>query len=152
MVGFRPYDHMTHMKSRWRDPRGSANKKRLTSGSFLLCLVTTKAKPHFFNGRSPGSNLWRYVSTICLAIWIVGISPYIGLKNRPYMGGTSNQSVPVAWPLIYVGILAPHNYDEIPDAQPMVLEYFYTYKTVPYFGGDFFGKFAWSIWEYGEIY
>ena len=26
--------------------------------------------------------------------FFVGIFPYIGLKNRPYMVGTSNQSVP----------------------------------------------------------
>jgi hypothetical protein len=31
--------------------------------------------------------------------YFVGIFPYIVLKNRPYMVGTSNQSVPVAWPL-----------------------------------------------------
>ena len=33
--------------------------------------------------------------------YFVGIFPYIGLKNRPniYGIGTSNQSVPVAWPL-----------------------------------------------------
>ena len=38
------------------------------------------------NGRSPGSDWWRYESTIFLAIWIAGISPEIsiGLKNRPY--------------------------------------------------------------------
>ena len=28
-----------------------------------------------------------------------GISPYIAQKHGPYMVGTSNQSVPVAWPL-----------------------------------------------------
>ena len=32
--------------------------------------------------------------TICLAIWIVGIFPYIGLTQALYMVGTSNQSVP----------------------------------------------------------
>ena len=33
--------------------------------------------------------------------YFVGICPYIGLKNRPHIYGigTSNQSVPVAWPL-----------------------------------------------------
>ena len=43
-----------------------------------------------------GSNRWRSVSTICLAIFSGDIPWNLGLKNRPniYGIGTSNQSVP----------------------------------------------------------
>ena len=37
-----------------------------------------------FNGRSPGSNWWSYVSTIFLAIFWGSIPWNLALKNRPY--------------------------------------------------------------------
>ena len=55
-----------------------------------------------FNGNKTGSNRWRYVSTIFLAIFWGNIPWNFGLKNRPniYGIGTSNQSVLFQWPLI----------------------------------------------------
>ena len=49
-----------------------------------------------------GSNRWRYVSTIFLAIFCWDIPANIGLKKGPkiYGIGTSNPSVPESWPLI----------------------------------------------------
>ena len=64
------------------------------------------------NGRSSGPNLWRYVSTIFLAIFWGDIPWNLGLGNRPYiwsMVGTSNlgswnghrtdHHVPILFPL-----------------------------------------------------
>jgi len=42
---------------------------------------------------------WRYVSTI-LRLYFVGIFPYIGLNNRPYMYGRYLQFRVLKWPLI----------------------------------------------------
>ena len=72
---------------------------------YVLCIIYTcrsySMHLHFIlkfsdvNGRSPGSNTWRYVGTIFLVIFW-GNSPWnLGLKNRPYlMVGTSTQLDP----------------------------------------------------------
>ena len=59
-------------------------------------LWTLPSELDIFNGRSSGSNKWRYVSTIFLAIFSGDIPWNLGLNNRPniYGIGTSNQSVP----------------------------------------------------------
>ena len=46
-----------------------------------------------FNGRSPGSNRWRYVNVPYFWPYFEGISPYIGLKNRPYIWNRYLQSI-----------------------------------------------------------
>ena len=92
-------------------------------------------------GRSPGSNRWRYVSTICLAIWIVGIFPYIGLKYRPYIWYLQFRFL--KWPLMTLPICSMYG--------------IFTYKTgwflgqmlvnIPYM--EHMGYVRWAFHKWG---
>ena len=56
---------------------------------------------HSINGRSPGSNWWRYVNVPYVWPYFLGIFPYIGLKHRPRVYGRYLKFRFLKWPLIY---------------------------------------------------
>ena len=69
---------------------------------FHECLKSNDpTTPRFINGRSSGSNRWRYVNVPYVWPYVAGIFPEIEVKNGPKIDGigTSNQSVPESWPL-----------------------------------------------------
>jgi hypothetical protein len=73
-----------------------------------------------FNG---GTILYHIFGHI-LAVYPL-LSPYTGLKNRPkiYGIGTSNQSFPVAWPLIVCGCRSLQEFEQLdPKTKYMLLQ------------------------------